>query len=193
MTQISRSGSPFRVLVSTLISLRTRDEVTEAASERLFALADDPEGMLRVPPAKIREAIYQAAFFRNKQRSLLALCRILLHDYAGRVPDTLDELLALPGVGRKTANLTLILGFDKPGICVDTHVHRICNRWGLVRTRTADETEMALRETLPKRYWKELNNLLVAFGQNCCKPQSPVCSECPVEEFCVKLGVTRKR
>ena len=193
MTQISRSGSPFRVLVSTLISLRTRDEVTEAASERLFALADDPEGMLRVPPAKIRDAIYPAAFFRNKQRSLLALCRILLHDYAGRVPDTLDELLALPGVGRKTANLTLILGFDKPGICVDTHVHRICNRWGLVRTRTADETEMALRETLPKRYWKELNNLLVAFGQNCCKPQSPVCSECPVEEFCVKLGVTRKR
>lgn len=193
VTQISRSGSPFRVLVSTLLSLRTRDEVTEAASERLFALADDPEGMLRVPPAKIRDAIYPAAFFRNKQRSLLALCRILLHDYAGRVPDTLDELLALPGVGRKTANLTLILGFDKPGICVDTHVHRICNRWGLVRTQTADETEMALRETLPKRYWKELNNLLVAFGQNCCKPQSPVCSECPVEEFCIKWGVTRKR
>lgn len=133
VTQISRSGSPFRVLVSTLLSLRTRDEVTEAASSRLLTLANTPESMLRISPETIQEAIYPAAFFRNKQRSLLALCQTLVRDHGGRVPDTLDGLLALPGVGRKTANLTLILGFNKPGICVDTHVHRICNRWGLFR------------------------------------------------------------
>lgn len=190
---ISREGDPFRVLVSTLLSLRTRDEVMEAAAERVFALADNPLSMLKVPAGKLEKAIYPAAFFRNKGRSLSALCRILVDEYDGEVPDTLEGLLALPGVGRKTANLTLILGFNKQGICVDTHVHRIANRWDLVQTETPDETEMALRETLPKRYWKEFNELLVAFGQNCCKPTSPICSECPVEEFCCKRGVTRKR
>ncbi len=193
VTQISRTGDPFRVLVSTLLSLRTRDEVMEEAAERVFALADTPTGLLKVPPGKLQNAIYPVAFFRNKRRSLTALCRKLVKENDGQVPDTLEGLLALPGVGRKTANLTLILGFNKPGICVDTHVHRIVNRWDFVRTRTADETEMKLREKLPKRYWKEFNELLVAFGQNCCKPTSPICSECPIEEFCRKRGVTNKR
>ncbi|QPJ63155.1 MAG: endonuclease III [Candidatus Nitronauta litoralis] len=193
VTQIAREGDPFRVLVSTLLSLRTRDEVMEEAAERVFALANNPRSMLRIPPEKLQKAIYPVAFFRNKRRSLSALCQKLVAEYGGEVPDTLEELLALPGVGRKTANLTLILGFDKPGICVDTHVHRIVNRWDYVRTRNPDETEMALRESLPKRYWKEFNELLVAFGQNCCKPTSPICSECPVEEFCRNRGVKKKR
>lgn len=190
---ISREGDPFRVLVSTLLSLRTRDEVMEEAAIRVFSLADSPRKMLRVSPAKLQKAIYPAAFFRNKQRSLMALCRILVEENDSEVPNTLEGLLALPGVGRKTANLTLILGFNKPGICVDTHVHRIVNRWDLVRTLNADETEMALRESLPRRYWKEFNELLVAFGQNCCKPVSPICSECPIDEFCPKRSVSRKR
>ena len=193
VTQISRKRDPFRVLVSCLLSLRTRDEVTEAASKRLFALAGTPKALLKLPDKKLQEAIYPVAFYRNKTKSLKALCRRLLEDHGGRVPDTLEDLLDLPGVGRKTANLTLTLGFDKPGICVDTHVHRISNRWGLVETRTPEETEGQLREKLPKRYWKEYNDLLVCFGRNCCTPLSPRCSACPVETFCEKRGVVRHR
>ncbi len=193
LIRISRAGDPFRVLVSTLLSLRTRDEVMEEAAERVLALADNPRNMLKIPLGKLEKAIYPVAFFRNKRRSLSALCRKLVKENDGKVPDTLEGLLELPGVGRKTANLTLILGFGKMGICVDTHVHRIANRWNLVQTRIPDETEMALRDSLPKRYWKEFNELLVAFGQNCCKPVSPFCSECPVEEFCSKRGVVGNR
>lgn len=193
VTKIARQKDPFRVLVSCVLSLRTRDEVTDQASHRLFALADTPQGMLKLKPEQIEKAIYPAAFFRNKSRSLLDLSRQLVQTYGGKVPNSIEELLKLNGVGRKTANLTVILGHGGSGICVDTHVHRISNRWGYVQTRSADDTEIALRKKLPKRYWKGYNDLLVTFGQNICKPLSPLCSQCRVSESCERVGVGRHR
>ena len=193
VTVIAKKNDPFAVLVSCIISLRTRDEVTELASARLFALAKLPAELLELSNSKIEKAIYPAAFYRNKTKSLKELCQVLVKEYSGKVPDQLEELLKLKGVGRKTANLTLILGHNKPGICVDIHVHRISNRWGYVKTKSPDETEMVLREILPKRFWKGYNDLLVSFGQNLCKPVSPFCSSCPVEDECPKIGVNRSR
>ena len=193
VTVIAKKNDPFAVLVSCIISLRTRDEVTELASARLFALAKLPAELLELSNAKIEKAIYPAAFYRNKTKSLKELCQVLVKEYSGKVPDKLEELLKLKGVGRKTANLTLILGHNKPGICVDIHVHRISNRWGYVKTKSPDETEMVLREILPKRFWKGFNDLLVSFGQNLCKPVSPFCSSCPIEDQCPKIGVNRSR
>ena len=193
VTVIAKKNDPFAVLVSCIISLRTRDEVTELASTRLFALAKLPAELLELSNAKIEKAIYPAAFYRNKTRSLKELCQVLVKEYSGKVPDKLEQLLKLKGVGRKTANLTLILGHNKPGICVDIHVHRISNRWGYVKTKSPNETEMVLREILPKRFWKGYNDLLVSFGQNLCKPVSPFCSNCPVEDQCPKIGVNRFR
>jgi endonuclease III len=193
VTVISQKNDPFAVLVSCIISLRTRDEVTEPASARLFKLAKSPEQLLKLSHAKIEKAIYPAAFFRNKSQSLKELCKVLVDNYAGKVPDKMEELLKLKGVGRKTANLTLTLGHNKPGICVDIHVHRISNRWGYVETKSADQTEMVLREILPKRYWKGFNDLLVTFGQNICKPVSPFCGSCVIRKDCPKIGVTKFR
>ena len=193
VTLIAKKNDPFAVLVSCIISLRTRDEVTELASARLFTLAKLPAELLELSNAKIEKAIYPAAFYRNKTKSLKELCQVLVKEYSGKVPDKLEELLKLKGVGRKTANLTLILGHNKPGICVDIHVHRISNRWGYVKTKSPDETEMVLREILPKRFWKGFNDLLVSFGQNLCKPVSPFCSSCPIEDQCPKIGVNRSR
>ena len=193
VTVIAKKNDPFAVLVSCIISLRTRDEVTELASARLFALAKLPAELLELSNAKIEKAIYPAAFYRNKTKSLKELCQVLVKEYSGKVPDQLEELLKLKGVGRKTANLTLILGHNKPGICVDIHVHRISNRWGYVKTKSPDETEMVLREILPKRFWKGYNDLLVSFGQNLCKPVSPFCGSCPIEDQCPKIGVNRSR
>ena len=193
VTVIAKKNDPFAVLVSCIISLRTRDEVTELASARLFALAKLPAELLELSNSKIEKAIYPAAFYRNKTRSLKELCQVLVKEYSGKVPDKLEQLLKLKGVGRKTANLTLILGHNKPGICVDIHVHRISNRWGYVKTKSPNETEMVLREILPKRFWKGYNDLLVSFGQNLCKPISPFCSSCPVEDQCPKIGINRSR
>ena len=193
VTVIAKKNDPFAVLVSCIISLRTRDEVTELASARLFTLAKLPAELLELSNAKIEKAIYPAAFYRNKTKSLKELCQVLVKEYSGKVPDKLEELLKLKGVGRKTANLTLILGHNKPGICVDIHVHRISNRWGYVKTKSPDETEMVLREILPKRFWKGYNDLLVSFGQNLCKPVSPYCGSCPIEDQCPKIGVNRFR
>ena len=193
VTVIAKKNDPFAVLVSCIISLRTRDEVTELASARLFALAKLPAELLELSNSKIEKAIYPAAFYRNKTKSLKELCQVLVKEYSGKVPDKLEELLKLKGVGRKTANLTLILGHNKPGICVDIHVHRISNRWGYVKTKSPDETEMVLREILPKRFWKGYNDLLVSFGQNLCKPVSPFCGSCPIEDQCPKIGVNRSR
>ena len=190
---IAKKNDPFAVLVSCIISLRTRDEVTELASARLFTLAKLPAELLKLSNAKIEKAIYPAAFYRKKTKSLKELCQVLVKEYSGKVPDKLEELLKLKGVGRKTANLTLILGHNKPGICVDIHVHRISNRWGYVKTKSPDETEMVLRAILPKRFWKGYNDLLVSFGQNLCKPVSPFCSSCPIEDQCPKIGVNRFR
>jgi endonuclease-3 len=194
VTQESRARrEPFRVLISCMLSLRTKDETTAAASERLFALADTPGAILRLSEKRIARTIFPVGFYNTKARNIRAICRQLLEQHGGRVPDDIDDLLALPGVGRKTANLVLTMGYGKPGICVDTHVHRISNRWGWVRTKTPEQTEMALRELLPRRYWIEFNNWLVTFGQNCCAPLSPWCSECPVESDCPKIGVARRR
>lgn len=180
---------PFKILISCLLSLRTKDETTHEAARRLFQLAHTPEGMLRLNQEAIEKAIYPVGFYRSKAKTIREICHVLVTNYGGRVPDTIDELLRLKGVGRKTANLVVTMAYGKPGICVDTHVHRITNRWGYVRTKTPDETEMALREKLPKRYWLPLNDLLVTFGQNLCKPVSPLCSRCPVERECPKIGV----
>jgi endonuclease-3 len=194
VTELSqRRREPFHILISTLLSLRTKDAVTAAASQRLFALADTPATILKLTPRQIERGIYPAGFYRVKARNILKVCRTLIEEYAGRVPDEIDELVKLPGVGRKTANLVVTLGFGKPGICVDTHVHRITNRWGYVQTKTPEQTEMALRAKLPRAYWIEINDELVALGQNVCHPTSPKCSICPLRRYCDRVGVTRNR
>ncbi|HKQ60908.1 MAG TPA: endonuclease III [Candidatus Polarisedimenticolaceae bacterium] len=184
---------PFRILVGCLISLRTKDEVTYPATERLFALAQSPAAMLGLRAATIARAIYPAGFYRRKAAQLRAISRLLMERHGGRVPETIDALLELPGVGRKTANLVVTLGFGKPGICVDTHVHRITNRLGWVRTRTPHDTERVLRERLPRRHWIPINEILVRHGQQVCKPLSPLCSSCPVRPDCARAGVARSR
>jgi endonuclease III len=184
---------PFRVLVACILSLRTQDTTTGPAAVRLFAVADTPTAMLRLPAGRIARLIYPVGFYRTKARVILGLCRDLLERFAGRVPDEIDALLTLKGVGRKTANLVVTMGFNKPGICVDTHVHRISNRLGYVRTRQPEETEMALRGRLPRRFWIGYNDLLVGFGQNVCTPLSPRCSTCPVNALCHRVGVTSSR
>jgi len=188
-----REGNPFKVLISCFLSLRTQDRTTGAASERLFALADTPEKMMVLPCDTIEKTIYPVGFYRTKAAHILEICRILDTEYGGNVPDEIDELLKLKGVGRKTANLVVTLGYGKPGICVDTHVHRICNRWGYVVTRTPEETEFALREKLPKEYWIVINDLLVTFGQNQCSPLSPRCSTCRLAHLCDRVGVGKSR
>lgn len=185
--------TPFTVLIACILSLRTQDRTTDQASERLFRLAKTPAGMLKIPLAKIRKAIYPVGFYNTKAVGILKISEILVMQQGGKVPDTLEGLLALPGVGRKTANLTLTLGFGKPGICVDTHVHRITNRWSYVHTKTPDDTEMALRKKLPARYWIELNDLLVTYGQNICQPVSPLCSQCRLRPLCPRRGVKFSR
>lgn len=184
---------PFRILISCLLSLRTKDETTGPASARLFALADTPAAMLTLPPRRIERAIFPVGFYRTKARVIRGICRDLLDRFDGRVPPDLDALLSLHGVGRKTANLVVTLGFGRPGICVDTHVHRISNRLGFVRTQTPDDTERTLRARLPRRWWIPINDLLVAFGQNVCHPTSPRCSTCPVADLCLRRGVRRSR
>jgi endonuclease III len=184
---------PFRVLVACILSLRTQDTTTGPAAARLFAAADTPAAMLELSARQIERLIYPVGFYRTKARVLLGLCRDLLERFVGRVPDDIDALLTLKGVGRKTANLVVTMGFNKPGICVDTHVHRISNRLGYVRTRHPEETEMALRARLPRRFWMGYNDLLVGFGQNVCTPVSPRCSTCPVSALCRRVGVTTFR
>ena len=184
---------PFETLISCLLSLRTKDATTDAASARLFRLGRTPQAMLRLSPRRIERAIYPVGFYRTKARTIIAVSRTLVERHGGRVPGDIEALLELKGVGRKTANLVVTLAFRKYGICVDTHVHRISNRWGYVRTKSAHETEMRLRERLPRRHWRTYNDLLVAFGQNLCHPTSPWCSRCALEGLCARVGVTRSR
>lgn len=188
-----RSRDPFLILISCLLSLRTQDETTARASHRLFALAKTPQAMRRLRANVIERAIYPVGFYRTKARTIRALCEMLVAQWGGLVPDRIDDLLTLPGVGRKTANLVVTVAFRKPGICVDTHVHRISNRWGYVNTRTPNHTETALREKLPRRYWIIFNDLLVPFGQHLCRPISPFCSRCRLRPSCARVGVTISR
>jgi endonuclease III len=188
-----RSPDPFRVLIACLLSLRTKDETTGPASDRLFALADTPEKMRHLEPGQIERAIFPVGFYRTKARVVLGVSRDLIERFDSQVPASIDALLTLKGVGRKTANLVVTQGFGKPGICVDTHVHRISNRLGYVKTSSPEKTEIALRAKLPRRYWIGYNDLLVSFGQNVCLPVSPRCSECPVRAWCPRVGVKRSR
>lgn len=187
-------ADPFETLISCLLSLRTRDETTAAASERLFKLARGPKQLAALPIPTIEKAIYPVSFYRNKARTVKAVAQTLLDEHRGKVPDELDVLLSLKGVGRKTANLVITLAFRKDGICVDTHVHRISNRWGYIRTKTPEESEFALRKVLPRRHWQIYNDLLVTFGQQMCQPVSPWCSKCPFADgTCARIGVTHSR
>lgn len=188
-----RHRTPFHVLISTIISLRTKDQVTNTASQRLFELANTPREMINLTPEQIEKAIYPAGFYKTKAKTILGVCRTLLEKYNGVVPDDVDELTQTKGIGRKTANLVVTLGYNKLGICVDTHVHRISNRWGYIKTKAPDETEQVLRKKLPKQYWIIYNDLLVTFGQNLCVPVSPWCSRCPIEQHCAKIGVEKHR
>lgn len=189
----SSEKDPFTILISCILSLRTKDKVTGEAAQRLFRLARRPGDMAQITVQEIQQAIYPVGFYRKKARTIQDLSREIIQKYQGRVPHTLGELLRLKGVGRKTANLVITLGYDQEGICVDTHVHRITNRWGLVKTQTPSQTEFALREILPVRYWKELNGTLVPFGQGICRPLSPLCSQCRIRPACDRVGVVQSR
>ena len=184
---------PFLVLISCLLSLRTKDKTTAEASARLFALASTPATMQHLSQSTVESAIYPVGFYRTKAKHIQQICTQLLDRYHGRVPDEIEELLTLPGVGRKTANLVVTVGYEKPGICVDIHVHRISNRWGYVETKTPDETEKALRAKLPRKYWITFNDLLVPYGQHLCQPVSPLCSQCKIADYCDRVGVTKRR
>ena len=187
------SHSPWAVLVSTILSLRTKDEVTLEASKRLLAKAPGPQELAALREDHVARLAYPAGFYRTKAANLKKIAVILLDQFKGEVPADMDALLALPGVGRKTANLVLIEAFDLPGICVDIHVHRISNRCGWLSSKTPDQTEMILRDILPKKYWKGLNALLVLYGQNLCRPVSPFCSRCVIKAHCGQVGVDKSR
>ena len=193
VTIVSMTKSPFMVLISCILSLRTKDKVTAEASNRLFKLADNPQKMLGLSIKNIEKAIYPVGFYKTKAKRIKEICRVLLDDYEGVVPNEIDELLKLNGVGRKTANLTVTLGYGKLGICVDTHVHRISNRLGLVKTKTPEQTEFALRKKLPQKHWLIYNDLLVTYGQNLCVPISPWCSKCRIFKYCKRVGVKKSR
>jgi endonuclease III len=184
-----QTRDPFRVLVSALLSARTRDEMTSEVVRRLFRSVRRPADLRRIPLPRLRRLVFPIGFYRTKAKHLKQLARVLEKRFGNRIPDTVEELCELPGVGRKTANLVVAVAFDKPAICVDVHVHRITNRLGLVHTRTPLETEMALRRILPVRYWKTLNPLLVSFGQTVCLPVRPKCDGCPLRRFCSRAGV----
>jgi len=194
VTEIShRSRDAFHILISTILSLRTKDEVTRLAATRLLEKAQSPKELLLLAEEEIARLIFPVGFYKTKARTLRQICLVLIEKYGGKVPGDLEELLKLKGVGRKTANLVVTLGFHKPGICVDTHVHRVSNRLGYVKTKTPEQTEIALRAKLPKEYWIEYNDLLVTWGQNICRPISPFCSRCSLLSYCKQVGVDRSR
>ena len=194
VTEVSnRTKDPFKVLISCILSLRTKDEVTAKASSRLFKLADTPKKLIELKNKKIEKLIYPVGFYKTKAKRIKEISKSLLNKYNGKVPDNIDELLKFNGVGRKTANIVITFGFNKLGIAVDTHVHRISNRLGLVRTKIPDKTEFALRKLLPKKYWIDYNDLLVSYGQNICVPISPLCSKCVIKKYCKRTGVKKSR
>ena len=186
-------GKPWAILVSTILSLRTKDEVTRVTSRRLLEKAPGPTELLALGAEETARLAYPAGFYRTKAASLEKISRLLLEKFGGQVPADMDALLSLPGVGRKTANLVLTEAFGMYGICVDIHVHRICNRAGWITTANPEKTEDALREKLPKKYWKRINGLLVLYGQNICRPQSPFCSRCVIYCHCARRDVGRSR
>ena len=175
---------PYLVLIACILSLRTNDKTTYPATLRMLDLAKTPEEMAKIDEEKLAKAIYPVGFYANKAKQIIELSKIIINDLDGKVPDTIEDLIKFNGVGRKTANLVLAKGFGIPAICVDVHVHRIFNRLGLIKTKNPEETEFALREKLPVKYWLDINTLLVTFGQNCCKPVKPKCEVCPIAQYC---------
>ena len=188
-----QTKDPFKVLITTIMSARTKDATTVGAAERLFASVKKAEDLEKLSTKEIEKLIYPIGFYKNKARFLKQLPQVLKEEFNGRIPQTIEQLVKLPGVGRKTANLVVAVAFEKPAVCVDTHVHRIMNRLGYVKTKTPFETEMALRKKLPLQYWETINSMLVAFGQNLCTPISPHCSRCPIRQYCNRVGVTKSR
>jgi endonuclease III len=184
---------PFRLLIGTIISLRTKSAITAAAADRLFALAPTAKAMLRLDEQTIADAIYPAGFYAQKAVTIKNISQRIMDEFGGKVPANFDALLSMKGVGRKTANFVVTMAFGLPGICVDVHVHRIANRWGLVQTKTPDATEMALRKHLPTQYWLPINGWLVLFGQQVCKPVNPQCSSCGINRFCQRVGVDKQQ
>ena len=180
-------NDPYLVLIGCILSLRTNDRTTYPATLRMLELAKTPQEMMKVEVKDLAKAIYPVGFYENKARQIIGLSRQIVEELGGKVPDEIDELCKFNGVGRKTANLVLARGFNKPAICVDVHVHRIFNRLGYVKTKNPEETEFALREKLPKKYWIDINTLIVTHGQNVCKPIKPLCSSCPIEKYCAKI------
>ncbi|AHF96839.1 MAG: endonuclease III domain-containing protein [Desulfurella sp.] len=193
VTEVAREGNPFFVLISTILSLRTKDKTTKEATQRLLSVAKTPNEMLKLTQEQIAKLIYPVGFYNVKAKNILEVCKILVEKYDSKVPDSIEDLLSLPNVGRKTANLVLSKGFNIPAICVDIHVHRISNRLGIVKTKTPVQTEFELMKVLPKQYWIEYNDLLVPFGQNICTPISPFCSKCKLSFICPKIGVKSSR
>ena len=179
--------NPYLVLICCILSLRTNDKTTIGATKRMLELGSTADEISKLDVETLSRAIYPVGFYQNKAEQIINLSKILIEKYNSKVPDSIDELIKFKGVGRKTANLVLTKGFNKPAICVDVHVHRISNRLGYVKTKTPDETEFALRKILPKKYWIDFNTLLVTLGQNICKPQRPKCGDCPISKFCAKI------
>ncbi len=193
IVDIIQTKDPFKVLITTILSARTKDEITSKAAKRLFTKVKKIKDLEKKSQKEIEKLIYPVGFYKIKAKNLKQLPIILKQEFNNKIPETIEELIKLPGVGRKTANLVITIAFNKHGICVDTHVHRIMNRFGYIKTKTPHETELKLRKKLPKRYWKIINSILVAFGQNLCRPISPHCSDCPINEYCNKLGVKKSR
>ena len=179
--------NPYLVLIACILSLRTNDKTTYPATLRMLELAKTPKEMKNVSVEDLSKAIYPVGFYENKANQIIELSKTIDEELCGKVPDEIEDLIKFKGVGRKTANLVLSLGFNKPAICVDVHVHRIFNRLGYIKTKTPEETEFALREKLPQKYWIDINTLLVTHGQNVCKPIKPKCSECPIARYCAKI------
>lgn len=187
-----QNGSPFKILISAILSARTKDETTASASQRLFKVAPDPKALSKLSQKKIQDLIFPVGFYRMKAEYLTKIPKAL-EAFEGKVPDNFEALISLPGVGRKTANLVMATAFEKNAICVDTHVHRIMNIWGYVKTKTPFETETELRKKLPLKFWKKINRILVAFGQVTCRSMFPVCDECILTKICPKIGVTPRK
>ncbi|MGB9750083.1 MAG: endonuclease III domain-containing protein [Caldisericia bacterium] len=191
--RVSTEKNPFKILISCVLSQRSKDEMTEKISNDLFNIINSPYDLIKMENEKLEKILYSIGFYKVKAKRLKEISKILIDSYDGSVPDNFNELLKLPGVGRKTANIVITKGFNKDGIAVDIHVHRISNRLGLVKTKKPEDTEFELRKIVPKKYWIELNDYLVNFGKNICTPISPKCSICPIEKYCKKIGVKKFR
>ena len=188
-----QTKDPFKVLITTILSSRTKDKVTMRAAKRLFRKIDKPQDLVKLSTKQIEKLIYPVGFYKTKAKHLKLFPKVLTEEFNNKIPKTLDELTNLPGVGRKTADLVLAVAFNKPAICVDTHVHKIMNRLGYVKTKNPLQTEMILRKKLPREYWVTINSIFVAFGQQTCTPISPFCSKYPVSKYCDKVGVDKSR